>query len=264
VARGWAAPAPCPRAILAGMVKLDGKRALVTGGSRNLGRAICVALARAGARVAFTYRRRGDDAAETARLVREAGAEPLVFQGSAADGAHATATTDAVVAAWGGLDVLVNNAAVTQVMPIALLEERDWDEVMDVNVKGAYLFARAALKPMIRARRGHILSIGSFGADRVVEAPVHYAASKAALVGFSQALAKEVGRYGVAVNVLVPGLLSVGLSTRLPPHRTATYLEHCAQGRLGSPEEIADLAAWMVSDENSFMSGARVVMDGGL
>jgi NAD(P)-dependent dehydrogenase (short-subunit alcohol dehydrogenase family) len=246
------------------MTRLDGKRILVTGGSRNLGRALCLAFARAGARVAFTYHRKTDDAGETARLLRELGAEPLVFQGNAADAAHAAATVDAVAAAWGGLDVLVNNAAVTQVMPVALLEEKDWDEVMDVNVKGAFLFARAALKPMIRARRGHILSVGSFGADRVVEAPVHYAASKAALVGFSQALAKEVGRYGIAVNVLVPGLLSAGLSNRLPKHRTAAYLEHCALGRLGDPAEIAELAAWLVSDENSFMSGARVVIDGGL
>ncbi len=246
------------------MSLLAGKRALVTGGSRNLGRAICLAFARAGARVAFTYHRRADDAEETTRLLREAGAEPLVFQGSAADAAHATATVDAVTKAWGGLDILVNNAAVTQVMPIALLEEADWDEVMDVDVKGVYLFARAALKPMIRARRGHILSLGSFGADRVVEAPVHYAASKAALVGFSQALAKEVGRYGVAVNVLVPGLLSAGLSSRLPAHRRAAYLEQCALGRLGQPDEVAELAAWLVSDENSFMSGARVVIDGGL
>jgi len=246
------------------MGRLDGKRVLITGGSRNLGRALCVAAARAGAKVAFTYHRRADDAEETARLVREAGAEVKVFQGSAADAAHVQATVESVVKDWGGVDVLVNNAAVTQVLPVALLDEGDWDQVMDVNVKGAYLFSRAALRSMIRARRGHILSVGSFGADRVVDAPVHYAASKAALVGFSQALAREVGRYGVRVNVLVPGLLTAGLSTRLPRHRTEAYLENCALGRLGTPEEMADAAMWLVSDENSFMSGARVVLDGGL
>jgi 3-oxoacyl-[acyl-carrier protein] reductase len=245
-------------------LRLEGKRALVTGGSRNLGRALCVAFARAGAKVAFTWHRSADDAEETARRLREAGAEPLSFQGSAADAAHVQSTVDAVVKAWGGIDILVNNAAVTQVLPVALLDEKDWDNVMDVNVKGAYLFSRASLRSMIRARRGHILSIGSFGADRVVEAPVHYAASKAALVGFSQALAKEVGRYGVAVNVLVPGLLTAGLSTRLPEHRHRAYLENCALGRLGTPDELADYAAWLVSDENSFMTGTRIVVDGGL
>jgi NAD(P)-dependent dehydrogenase (short-subunit alcohol dehydrogenase family) len=244
--------------------RLQGKRVLVTGGSRNLGRALCLAFAAAGARVAFTWHRRAEDAEETRRLLVEAGAEPLSFQGSAADAAHVQATVDAIVKAWGGLDVLVNNAAVTQVLPVALLDEKDWDNVMDVNVKGPYLFSRAALRSMIRARSGHILSIGSFGADRVVDAPVHYAASKAAVVGFSTALAKEVGRYGVVVNVLVPGLLTVGLSTRLPEHRQRAYLENCALGRLGTPEDLANFAVWLVSDENSFMTGTRVVVDGGL
>ena len=116
------------------------------------------------------------------------------------------------MASWGGIDVLVNNAGINQVLPIALLEEADWDAVMDVNVKGAYLFSRAALKPMIRARRGHILNIGSFASERMIEAPVHYAAAKSALRGFTEALAREVGRYNIQVNLLAPGLLDAGLS----------------------------------------------------
>ena len=246
------------------MPRMTGKRCLITGGSRGLGRAFGELFAAEGARVAFTFSQNVRDA-ETARAaIAAAGSEPLVFQGSVVDGKHVRATVAELARVWGGIDVLVNNAGPTQILPVALLDEDDWDAVMDVNVKGAYLFSRAALRSMIRARHGHILSIGSFGADRVVEAPVHYAASKAALVGFSQALAKEVGRYGVAVNVLVPGLLSVGLSSRLPKHRTAAYLENCALGRLGEPEEVAELAVWMVSEENTFMSGARVVIDGGL
>jgi NAD(P)-dependent dehydrogenase (short-subunit alcohol dehydrogenase family) len=244
--------------------RLDGKRCLVTGGSRNLGRAICLALARAGARVAFTFHERQDGADETRRLLEAAGTEPLVFQGSVADRVHVVATVKAVEGAWGGVDVLVNNAALTQVLPIALLEEDEWDAVMDTNVKGPYLFSRAALRSMIRAKKGHILNVGSFGADRVLEAPVHYAASKAALVGFSMALAKEVGRYGVAVNCLVPGLLEAGLSERLPRHRVDSYVAQAALRRLGTLEEVADFAAWLVSDDNSFMTGGQVVIDGGL
>jgi NAD(P)-dependent dehydrogenase (short-subunit alcohol dehydrogenase family) len=244
--------------------RLDGKRCLVTGGSRNLGRAICLALARAGARVAFTFRERTEEAEETKSLLRAEGIEPLSFQGSVADASHVAATVKAVEGAWGGVDVLINNAGLTQILPIALLEEDEWDAVMDTNVKGTYLFSRAALRSMIRARRGHILNVGSFGADRVVEAPVHYAASKAALVGFSMALAKEVGRYGVAVNCLVPGLLETGLSARLPRHRVDSYVAQAALGRLGTVEEVAELCAWLVSDENSFMTGGQVVIDGGL
>lgn len=220
--------------------------------------------ARAGARVAFTWSRREGDAEETLRLLAAEGAEALSFRGSVTDAAHARATVDAVVGAWGGLDVLVCNASVTRVLPIALLEEADWDEVMDTNVKGAYLFSRAALRPMIRARKGHLLMVGSVAGDRVMASPVHFAASKAALVGFARALAREVGRHGIAVNVLSPGLLDEGLSRRLPEHRLREYVEHCALGRLGTVDEVAEVATWLVSGENTFMSGSRVDLDGGL
>jgi 3-oxoacyl-[acyl-carrier protein] reductase len=243
---------------------LEGKRCLVTGGSRNLGRAICLALGRAGARVAFTYKERDDEAAETTRLLREIGVEPVVAKGAVFDGRHVASTIKTVEGVFGGIDILINNAGMTQIMPIALIDEDEWDAVMDTNVKGAYLFSRAALRSMIRSKKGHILNIGSFGADRVVEAPVHYAASKAALVGFSLALAKEVGRYGIAVNCLVPGLLETGLSNRLPKHRVDSYVGQAALGRLGTIDEVAEFAAWIVSDENSFMTGGQVVIDGGL
>jgi len=248
-----------------GAVDLRGKRCLVTGGSRGLGLAVGLAFARAGARIAFTYSKNEGDAEEARAAIAAVAAEPpLVFKGSVADAAHVKETVAALLSAWDGIDVLVNNAGVTQVLPIALLEEADWDRVMDTNVKGAYLFARAALKPMIKQKRGHILNVGSFGADRVIDAPVHYAASKAALFGFSQALAKEVGRFGVVVNHLVPGLCDTGLSARLPAHRIESYVEHCSLGRLGEAREVAALATWMVSDENTFMTGAKVVIDGGL
>ena len=113
----------------------------------------------------------------------------LVFKGSVADGSHVKETVAAVVKEWGGVDVLVNNAGITQVLPIALVEEKDWDLVMDVNAKGAFLFSRACLKHMIKAKAGRILSIGNFASERMVEAPVHYAASKAALRGMTEALA---------------------------------------------------------------------------
>jgi len=243
---------------------LQGKRCLITGGSKNLGRAICLAFARAGARVAFTYDKNDDEAEKTRAALIELGVTPFVQKGSVSDAAHVRACVRTLEKEMGGVDVLVNNAALTQILPIALIEEDEWDAVMDTNVKGAYLFSRAALKSMIRAKKGHILNIGSFGADRVVDAPVHYAASKAAIVGFSMALAKEVGRYGVAVNCLIPGLLQTGLSARLPKYRADAYITQAALGRLGTVEEVADLAAWLVSDANSFMTGGQVVIDGGL
>jgi 3-oxoacyl-[acyl-carrier protein] reductase len=243
---------------------LQDQRCLVTGGSRGLGRAICLALAAQGARVAFTYARRTDDAEQTRAQLAALGPQPLVFQGSVSDAAHATATVDSVLSAWGGLEVLVNCAAVHQILPLALVEEHDWDLVMDVNVKGAFLFSRAALKSMIRARRGHILNIGAFSSERIVEAPVHYAASKSALRGLTEAMAREMGKYGIQVNLLAPGLMSTGSSRNLPRHRVDEYLAQCPQGRLGTPEELAALAVFLVSPRNTFMSGAKVVADGGL
>ncbi len=246
------------------MTRLDGKRCLITGGSRGLGRAIGRAFARAGARIAFTYSRRDADAEEAAAEIERAGCKPLVYKGSVADSAHVKATVNDLLQKWSGIDVLINNAGITQIVPIALLEEDDWDDVINVNLKGAYLFSRAVLKSMIRARSGHILSIGSFASERVIEAPVHYAAAKSGLRGFTEALAREVGRYGIRVNLLAPGLLDVGLGKMLLPHRIAEYLDQCALGRLGTADEVAAAAAFLVCDDNRFMTGAKVVLDGGL
>jgi 3-oxoacyl-[acyl-carrier protein] reductase len=244
--------------------RLEGKRVLITGGSRGLGRAIAEACASAGARVAFTYSTDDTDAEAAKQSLIERGCEPLVYKGSVADSTHVKETVTAIVAAWGGLDVLVNNAGVTQILPIALLEEADWDQVMDVNAKGAYLMSRAVLRTMIRAKSGHILNIGSFASERVIEAPVHYAAAKAALRGLTEALAREVGRYNIKVNLLAPGLLDCGLALMLPKHRIAEYLAQSALGRLGKAAEVAELVTFLVSDENSFMAASKLVADGGL
>jgi NAD(P)-dependent dehydrogenase (short-subunit alcohol dehydrogenase family) len=244
--------------------RLAGKRCLVTGGTRGLGRAIAEAMAGAGARVAITFHRDAKDAEAAAAAIAARGEAPRVFQGSVADAAHAQQTVAELCAAWGGIDVLVNCAGIVQVLPIALLEEADWDAVMDVNVKGAYLFSRAVLRPMIRARAGHILNIGSGTSERVIDAPVHYAASKSALRGFTEALAREVGRYNIRVNLLAPGLLDVGMAKLLPPHRVAEYRSQSALGRVASAAEIADAAVFLVSDENSLMTGAKLAVDGGL
>lgn len=246
------------------MKRLEGKRCLITGGSRGLGRAMGEAFASEGAKVAFTYSQDDADAEEARAAVRAHGFDPLVFKGSVADARHVTATVKAVGEAWGGVDVLVNNAALTQILPIALIDEEDFDLVMDVNVKGAFLFSRAVLRSMIRARRGVILNVGNFATDRPIEAPVHYAASKAALRGLTEALAREVGRYDIRVSLLAPGLLTTGLGAMLPQHRVEEYLGQCALGRLATAEEMARVAVFLVSDESAFTTAAKVIVDGGV
>jgi NAD(P)-dependent dehydrogenase (short-subunit alcohol dehydrogenase family) len=244
--------------------KLAGKRCLVTGGSRGFGRAIAVAFAKEGADVAFTYRARKDAAAETERLVAAEGRRVLAFQGNVSDGAHAKAVLAEMGAAWGGVDVLVNNAGVTEVLPIAMIDEGEWDEVMDSHVKGSYLFSRGALKSMIRQKSGAIICIGSFASGRVVESPVHYATAKAALRGFTEALAKEVGRHGIRVNLVAPGLLDTGLGKTLLPHRLDEYRAQAALGRTGTVEEVARTCVFLASDDASFVTGAKIVVDGGV
>jgi 3-oxoacyl-[acyl-carrier protein] reductase len=243
---------------------LTGQRCLVTGGSRNLGRAICLELARAGAKVALTFHEDAAGAEQTRAAIAALGGDVLVLQGSVAVAAEVEATVAAAVSAWGGLDVLINNAAITQVLPFALVEEPDWDRVMAVNVKGAYLMAHAALRPMIRQKAGRIVNVGAFGQNRVTPAPVHYAASKGALAGFTDALAREVARHGVLVNLVDPGILEAGLGRSAPASRLADYVEQHPAGRFGSFEEIARAIAWLCSPSNTFITGAQIPIDGGI
>jgi len=244
---------------------LSGKRVLVTGGSRGLGRAICQVFARQGARVAFTYNKNEAAAAEVLETIAAEGGQALAERCSVLDAKGTAALVKRLEADWGGIDVLVNNAGITQNLPLALLEEEDWDLVMDTNVKGAFLSSRAVLRGMIRRKEGGvILTMGSLAGVRMLEAPIHYCASKAALVGFSYALAKEVARYKIRVHCLAPGLLEGGVGIKVPDHRLKDYLDNCALGRLGTFEEVAELAALMASDRASYLSGEVVVADGGL
>ncbi len=241
-------------------MQLAGKRILVTGGSRGLGGALCRGFAARGARVAFTYLRD----AKGAEATLAACPEGRSFQASVVDGAATEQVVRTLETEWGGLDVLVNNAGVTQNLPLALLEEEDWDLVMDTNVKGPYLTSRAVARGMIRRRSGVILNIGSLVGTRMLDAPIHYTASKAALVGLTMAMAKELSRYSVRVVCLAPGLLEDGVGRNLPDHRLADYLKHCALKRVGTFEEVARFASFLVSDANSYMTGETILMDGGL
>jgi 3-oxoacyl-[acyl-carrier protein] reductase len=242
------------------MPTLTGKTALITGGSRGLGRALVETFAAEGARVAFSYTR--DDAGGAATAAAAPGAR--AFRVSVLDGPGTEAMIAEVERDWGAVDILVNNAGISQNLPLALMEEEDWDRVMDVNVKGTFLTSRAVLRGMIRRKRGVVLNIGSLVAVRMMEAPVHYSASKAAIKGMTEALAKEVARYGIRVLCLAPGLLEDGVGRNLPDYRLADYLKHCSLGRVGTLAEVARLAAFLASDANSYMSGETVVADGGM
>ncbi len=246
------------------MTLLAGKRALITGGGRGLGRAIAVAFASEGARVAFSFTRDETAARATVEAIRAAGVEGRAHRVSVLDVPGTETMVKELEDAWGGIDILVNNAGISQNLPIALMEEEDWDRVMDLNVKGVFLTSKAALRGMIRRKSGVILNIGSLVGSRMMEAPVHYCASKAAVKGLTQAMAKEVARYGIRILCLAPGLLEDGIGRNLPDYRLADYLKHCALGRVGCFDEVARFAAFLASDSNSYMTGETVLMDGGV
>jgi NAD(P)-dependent dehydrogenase (short-subunit alcohol dehydrogenase family) len=241
---------------------LAGRLALVTGGSRGLGRALCRVFAREGARVAFNHSQSDDDAAVTlAEIGRHT--RGWAHRVSVSDKAGVQAMVRAVERdAEAPIDILCNNAGIGQVVPLALMEEEDWDQMMDTHVKGAFLVTQAVLRGMVKAGRGRILNIGSLAGIKMMQAPVHYCAAKAALRGFTEALAKEIGRYGITVNCLAPGILEQGVGDHLPGDKREEYLRHCALRRTGTLEEVAELAAMLVSDRNSYMNGATVLVDG--
>ena len=243
-------------------VLCEGRVALVTGGSRGLGRAICVMLAREGAFVAFNYARSDADADITLSAITAAGVRGSAHKVSVLDKLGLAALAKSLDTAHGKIDILVNNAGFGQVVPLALMEESDWDDMLDTHVKGAFLTTQAVLRIMVRERYGRIVNVGSLAGVKMMQAPVHYATAKAALKGFTESLAKEIGRYGITVNCVAPGILDEGVSDHLPPNRKEEYLRHCALRRVGRLEEAATMIAFIASDRASYTNGSTLVVDG--
>lgn len=246
------------------MTLLADRVVLVTGGSRGLGRAMVLAFAREGARVAFNYSSSDADALATASAAEAAGGFARGYRCSVTDREGLRAMVKRVEDEVGSIDTLVNNAGVGQVLPLALMEEEDWDRMMDIHVKGAFLTTQAVLRGMIRRKRGTILNVSSLAGVRMVRAPVHYCTAKAAMRGFTESLAKEVGKYGIVVNAIAPGLLDEGVADNIPADNKADYVANCALGRIGTCTEVAELAALLLSSRNTYMSGATILADGGV
>ncbi len=243
---------------------LTGKAAFVTGGTGAVGSAIVRVLAREGCRVAYSYH---TDAAGARRLdeqVAAAGGRVCSYPLDVLDAAGCVDLAGRVEREAGPVDILVNNAGVTQVMPFALIEEADWDLVMDVNVKGMFLVTKAFLRGMIRRKRGSVVNLGSLAGMRLLDVPVHYATAKSAVVGFTLSLAREVSRYGIRVNAVVPGMLTRGVSENVPPAQQEEYKRYCALSRPGEPQEVAELVAFLASDRASYINAQAVHVDGGI
>ncbi len=242
---------------------LEGKRAFVTGGTRGIGAAICEVFAREGADVAFNYHSREDLAEEVKAKITALGRRAEAFKISVTDRVGLKKMTRELVEKWGGIDVLVNNAAVNKADNFATTTDKSWDWVVDTNVNSLFAVTKPIYKQMIRQRAGAILNITSVGALRALPTSVHYATSKAAMIGFTKCLSREAANFGVSVNAIAAGIFDTDLAHTLPERLLQMHDFWVSKGRLGKPEELAEVAAFVVSDRNSFMNGEVFIVDGG-
>ncbi|MGI9105117.1 MAG: SDR family NAD(P)-dependent oxidoreductase [Pyrinomonadaceae bacterium] len=242
---------------------LEGKRAFISGGTRGIGAAMCEIFAREGADVAFSYHSRDDLAESISQKIEAHGRRAQGFKVSVTDRVGMKKLTRQLVEQWGGIDVLVNNAAINRGDNFATTTDRAWDEIIGTNVGSLFAVTKPIYKQMIRQRKGAILNITSIGAIRALPTSVHYATSKAAMIGFTKCLSREAANFNVSVNAIAAGIFDTELAKTLPPHLLEMHKGWTPRGDLGRPEELAEFAAFMVSDRNSFMNGEVVIIDGG-
>jgi 3-oxoacyl-[acyl-carrier protein] reductase len=240
---------------------LENKRALVTGGSRGIGAAIVLRLAREGANVAFTYVSRPDQAAETARAAEELGVEAISIRADAADAGAVVAAVERTAAEWGGIDILVNNAGIAVIAPVEEFRLEDFDRTLAVNVRSVFVATQAALAHMQPGAR--IINIGSCNAERMTfQGGAVYAMSKAALVGMAKGLARDLGPRGITINNVQPGPIDTEMNPATSAAADALRAQ-LALPRYGSAEEIAGLVAYLAGPEAGYVTGASLTIDGG-
>jgi 3-oxoacyl-[acyl-carrier protein] reductase len=237
----------------------SGKVAIVTGGSRGIGRAIVKALARDGAKVAFTYVQNKAAADEIANEDTVIG-----FQADVTNFEQAKGVVKQVKERFGRIDILVNNAGITRDKLIALMSEKDWDDVLNTNLKGAFNLTKPVVGVMLRQRSGTILNITSVSGIVVMAGQVNYSSSKAGMIGFTKALAKEIAKANITVNALAFGFIETDMTEVLNGEYRAKALEQIPLGRFGTPEEMAEVALFMLSPKAGYMTGQVLQIDGGL
>lgn len=242
---------------------LKGKVALVTGGSRGIGRAVALAFAKAGANVSLCARdlTKAELVAEEARAL---GVEALAVKADISQSAEVEALVQTCLGKFGRLDILVNNAGIVKDALVVRMKDEDWDRVLEVNLRGAFYSIRSALRPMMKQRGGRIINVASVVGVMGNVGQANYVAAKAGLIGLTKAVAKEVAPWGITVNAVAPGFVETDMVASLPEKVRQAYLEQIPLKRLGSPEEVAAVVCFLASDAASYITGQVIHVNGGM
>lgn len=237
---------------------------LVTGGSRGIGRAIATHFGGLGHKVVINYASNAAAAEESAAAVRDAGGEALAIGADVGNADAVAAMFSQIGEDFGPVEILVNNAGITRDDLMLRMKPDQWDEVIATNLRSVFLCSKAALRAMLRAKWGRIISVGSVSGIAGNPGQANYAAAKAGIIGFTKSLAKEVGSRGITVNVVAPGFIATDMTAALGEDVTEAAVGNIAVGRLGKPEEIASAVGYLASDSAAYITGQTLVIDGGL
>jgi 3-oxoacyl-[acyl-carrier protein] reductase len=242
----------------------SGRTALVTGGSRGIGKAIVEKLASQGIKVAFVYKSSAESANKIVSDLAEKGYETLALQGDVAVKADADRIVAEVVEKWGRLDILVNNAGIIRDGLLAVMEEQNWLDVINTNLNSVYNFCQAVMRPMMAQRYGRIINMSSVAAEFGNQGQVNYAASKGGIQGLTRCLATEIGRRNITVNAIAPGFIETDMTEAVRSVAEADLKKQIPVRRLGKPEDIANAVSFLASEESGYITGHILVVDGGL
>ncbi|HEY8349600.1 MAG TPA: 3-oxoacyl-[acyl-carrier-protein] reductase [Clostridiales bacterium] len=245
-------------------MQFNGKTALITGSARGLGKAIAIKMASLGANIVLNDIPSSEALDETAEELRNSGYKVAVARGDVRNQDDVRAMVNTAVETFGSLDILVNNAGVTKDKPLAMMSEEDWDLVLDINLKGAFLCTKFAVKQMIKQKYGRIVNIASVAGRYGNRGQANYSASKAGLIGLTKSTAKEFAPKGITCNAVAPGLIQSQMTDVLPEEIRQKYLENIPLGRFGTPEDVANVVAFLASDEAAYVTAQVIDIDGGL
>ncbi len=246
------------------MFSLEGKIALVTGGSGGIGRAICVALAKAGADVGVNYSKNLSGAEETARQVKEVGRRALILQADVTDPSAVEKMVQQTLQELGGLHILVNNSGITRDNLLLRMKDEEWEEVLNVNLKGAFYCIRATAKHFLRQHWGRIINISSVVGIIGNPGQANYCASKAGLIGLTKSAAKELASRKITVNAVAPGFIQTEMTQTIPVSVAEKMLASIPLGFFGEPEDVAGIVTFLASEEARYITGQVILVDGGL